>query len=498
MSNSTASYKQLKEDFVSNLTGGPVSEIAAVTAVLPVGALVWSALQSRQSFFRPYTIVGFIIDYFLNVGAVLLAITLYSDTPILLIVLLLAPALLVYAFPPNLVARRKKPKIPATAQASKTKGSAAGLDVLSTKPFLTIFRGSMLVITCLAILAVDFRIFPRRFGKVETWGTSLMDIGVGAFVFSAGVVAARPVLKERAQGHGTPLFRRLLYSMRHSLPLLVLGVIRLLSVKGLDYAEHVTEYGVHWNFFFTLGFLPPFVAVFQSALKFVPSYAALALILGVSYQVLLESTGLKAYILTAPRVDLLSMNREGIFSFFGYLAIFLAGQDTGMYVLPRNITRTGSSAATQRTTLLMTMAVWSVVWLLLFFLSTNYNYGAGLQVSRRLANLPYVLGVVSFNSVQLMACCLVETMFFPSFYNAADTKAEKEAYEIATPRVLRAYNRNGLAVFLIANLLTGLVNMTIPTLDVGPVTSVGILVAYSAVLTGVAVALDTYNISIKL
>ncbi|KAK7718317.1 Glucosaminyl phosphatidylinositol (GlcN-PI) nositol acylation protein [Diaporthe eres] len=498
MSNSTASYKQLKEDFVSNLTGGPVSEIAAVTAVLPVGALVWSALQSRQSFFRPYTIVGFIIDYFLNVGAVLLAITLYSDTPILLIVLLLAPALLVYAFPPNLVARRKKPKIPATAQASKTKGSATGLDVLSTKPFLTIFRGSMLVITCLAILAVDFRIFPRRFGKVETWGTSLMDIGVGAFVFSAGVVAARPVLKERAQGHGTPLFRRLLYSMRHSLPLLVLGVIRLLSVKGLDYAEHVTEYGVHWNFFFTLGFLPPFVALFQSALKFVPSYAALALILGVSYQVLLESTGLKAYILTAPRVDLLSMNREGIFSFFGYLAIFLAGQDTGMYVLPRNITRTGSSAATQRTTLLMTMAVWSVVWLLLFFLSTNYNYGAGLQVSRRLANLPYVLGVVSFNSVQLMACCLVETMFFPSFYNAADTKAEKEAYEIATPRVLRAYNRNGLAVFLIANLLTGLVNMTVPTLDVGPVASVGILVAYSAVLTGVAVALDAYNISIKL
>lgn len=473
-------------------------------ALPQVGALVWSALQSRQSLFRPYTVLGFVVDYFLNVGATLLAITLYSDTPTLLIVLLLAPALLVYAFPANglNVARRRKPKIPpAAAQASaRTKEPAAGLDVLSTKPFLTVFRGSMLVITCLAILAVDFRIFPRRFGKVETWGTSLMDIGVGAFVFSAGVVGARPVLKERAgaEGRGTPLFRRLVYSMRHSLPLLVLGVIRLLSVKGLDYAEHVTEYGVHWNFFFTLGFLPPFVAVFQSALKYVPSYAALALMLAVGYQVLLETTGLKAYILVAPRVDLLSMNREGIFSFFGYLAIFLAGQDTGMYVLPRNITRSGSSATSQRTTLLMTMGVWSLVWVLLFFLSTNYNYGAGLQVSRRLANLPYVLGVVSFNTVQLMACCLVETIFFPSFYNAADSKAEKDAYEIATPRVLRAYNRNGLAVFLLANLLTGLVNMTVPTLDVGPVASVGILVAYSAVLTGVAVVLDAYNISIKL
>lgn len=39
MSNSTSSssYKQLKEDFVSNLTGGPVSEIVAVTTVIPVG-----------------------------------------------------------------------------------------------------------------------------------------------------------------------------------------------------------------------------------------------------------------------------------------------------------------------------------------------------------------------------------------------------------------------------------------------------------------------------
>lgn len=36
MSNSTASYKQLKEDFVSNLSGGTVTEIYYVTAVAPV------------------------------------------------------------------------------------------------------------------------------------------------------------------------------------------------------------------------------------------------------------------------------------------------------------------------------------------------------------------------------------------------------------------------------------------------------------------------------
>ena len=34
------SYKSLKEDFVSNLTGGKISEINYVTAVAPVSLLI--------------------------------------------------------------------------------------------------------------------------------------------------------------------------------------------------------------------------------------------------------------------------------------------------------------------------------------------------------------------------------------------------------------------------------------------------------------------------
>lgn len=40
--------------------------------------------------------------------------------------------------------------------------------------------------------------------------------------------------------------------------------------------------------------------------------------------------------------------------------------------------------------------------------------------------------------------------------------------------------------------------MTVDTLNASPVVAMGILVVYTATVTGVAVALDAFNISIKL
>jgi phosphatidylinositol glycan class W len=308
----------------------------------------------------------------------------------------------------------------------------------------------MMVTTCVAILAVDFHIFPRRFAKVENWGTSLMDLGVGSFVFSSGLVSARTVVKQylAPSNRSVTFTGRMKTALRSSAPLLVLGFVRLAMVKGVDYAEHVTEYGVHWNFFFTLGLLPPFVALLQSipAGQINPTllYTVLSLVVAGGYQIGLKITGLEEYVLTGDRHNygLLGLNKEGASSFAGYLAIFLSGMATGTYVLPRD-----TASDIKQMIMLKRMVGWAMFWVVAFIVSTEY-WGLGVGVSRRLANAPYVLWVSAFNTVQLAAFYLVERIFF-----GQRTVDQSEMYKFGVPKVLHAFNRNGLAVFLVVMLL---------------------------------------------
>ncbi len=57
------------------------------------------------------------------------------------------------------------------------------------RPFLTNFRAFTYLATAVFILAVDFSVYPRRFCKTETYGTGLMDVGVGGFIMANALVA---------------------------------------------------------------------------------------------------------------------------------------------------------------------------------------------------------------------------------------------------------------------------------------------------------------------
>lgn len=478
---------------------------------------MWTVLQARQSFFNPYTPAAYITDFLLQCGSILLVTTFYADSPVVLNGLLMLPAIAAYFNEP--AAAPKKQSKPGKDSDDKDL-FPEGLDPFPQKPFITHYRGCMMIITCICILAVDFEVFPRRFAKVENWGTSLMDLGVGSFVFSAGVISVRQQLKNPDAGFAD-FPNRMNKALRHSLPLLAMGFIRLYSVKGLDYQEHVSEYGVHWNFFFTLGLLPPVVALFQDLLRLIPSYSILGFAVAVIYQMFFTYTDLIEYIFTAARIDFLSQNREGIFSFFGYLAIFLTGQGIGQCILPRDeelfkrplseedewlssVLAPGqemprSPIVDRSITLpsIIQLVKWSAIWCITYYFSTGY-YGPRLTVSRRLANEPYVVWVAAFNCCQLTLYCLIENFVWPRLYKSKDAASEKDKLSKATSKVLNAFNRNGLVIFLLANLLTGLINMTMDTLHMGDIAATAVIGAYIGVLAGVGLLLDHYDISIKL
>lgn len=121
-------------------------------------------------------------------------------------------------------------------------------------PFVTLGRTYVNLFTAIAILAVDFHIYPRRLAKAETYGTGLMDIGVGCFLLAHGTTA--PEARHLEYFKSVPTLKTYVRSvsvtLRAVLPLFVLGLLRFLAVKSTDYQEHVSEYGVHWNFFFTI------------------------------------------------------------------------------------------------------------------------------------------------------------------------------------------------------------------------------------------------------
>jgi hypothetical protein len=54
---------------------------------------------------------------------------------------------------------------------------------------LSNYRAFVCAATAVLILAVDFKIFPRRLCKTETYGTGLMDVGVASFIFANAIVS---------------------------------------------------------------------------------------------------------------------------------------------------------------------------------------------------------------------------------------------------------------------------------------------------------------------
>ncbi|KAL0380806.1 UNVERIFIED_CONTAM: hypothetical protein Sangu_0144900 [Sesamum angustifolium] len=165
-------------------------------------------------------------------------------------------------------------------------------DLEAVRANISSYRVSMMLLTCFSILAVDFKIFPRRYAKTEAYGTSLVRTNVLNFDGSWG----RFICSGQFLGFTAGAWH-------------------------LEYV-HVGEYGVHWNFFFTLAAVAILTSIINVRPKILwnswflyPHWDELCVISG--YQALLLS-GLNKYLLSEERgTDIFSQNKEGISSIFG-------------------------------------------------------------------------------------------------------------------------------------------------------------------------------------
>ena len=111
------------------------------------------------------------------------------------------------------------------------------------------------MMTCVGILAVDFQVYPRRLAKTETYGISLMDLGVGFYIVCHAAKIIRNQEESDPSNFGSDLKQlpiQILNTLKSSSILIVIGVMRFISIKSTGYVEHVSEYGIHWNFLCTI------------------------------------------------------------------------------------------------------------------------------------------------------------------------------------------------------------------------------------------------------
>ncbi|CAN1235653.1 Uncharacterized protein At4g17910 [Linum perenne] len=459
VSNSLNPHKQLKEEFVSNLNGSSMLEIASLSTIVPAMFLLRRAFcnnyrndesgASRKKDDDAVTVSR-------SLGAQLAAISL--DFLFLMVPTLLALTVSVVSSTRTLKRLAKNLLSWDCCRVTSYASSCGTPTQLRTN--ISSYRVNVMIVTCMCILAVDFTIFPRRYAKTETYGTSLMDLGVGSFIVTNALVSrqARCISSMNWKA-----------AIKSSSPLLVLGFARLLSTRSVDYQVHVAEYGVHWNFFFTLAA----VTILTSIICIPPKYSGiLGLLLLVGYQWWLIN-GLNLFLLSNERgADFLSQNKEGLFSILGYWGIYLLGVQLGHYLFFGN---EKSQFRINRWTTIKVLTLSIIFWLTTVILDGHVE-----RASRRMCNLAYATLVLAQN-LQVLAILMLSDCISASGISTLE----------------EAINHNLLGTFLLANVLTGLTNMLVDTIFATPISALSILVAYAFLLSIIIGIADFYRIRIK-
>ncbi|EDW64118.2 uncharacterized protein PIG-Wa [Drosophila virilis] len=348
---------------------------------------------------------------------------------------------------------------------------------------ITLVRTTAYVCTGCAILAIDFKAFPVDWRKSRRYGASLMDVGIGMFVMAMGVVS-----------HRSRYFGDLKRQFRVVVQLLALGLLRTAIITMIDYHQDEHEYGQHLNAFFCLGFTKLLGSLASLLARSDQQLLPLSMAILALHELLLQ-LGLSDFVMSdADRVGFLRANREGLSALPGCVALYLLSIWGGEWYKSKDKLNYSQFIAKLRNMLLVVITAWTLVFVSVFLFG----------IARVTFNAGYVLWSFSVGATMLILYsflfefCLMVPMAEP-LEDKADASLAADP-KLAKPTRLPAFaetiNMNGLTYFMLSNLLTGLVNLTLEPSNRSSAECVTILMLYMLASTGTVYVLFRKGIRI--
>jgi len=159
------------------------------------------------------------------------------------------------------------------------------------------------------------------------------------------------------------------------------------------------------------------------------------------------------------------------------------------------------SAPRQNDKMAIELASYSIVWWAVLGFTRLIGMDEG--VSRQTANFPYAMWITAFNTSFILAYVVLDMIFYPAvpipktkltspptpasgYFSPAPVPTQPP---VRAPPLLEAINKNSLLLFLLANVGTGLVNLSMQTMYAKTATSMGVLTLYALAVCSAAWAL---------
>ncbi|UKK01475.2 hypothetical protein MACK_002289 [Theileria orientalis] len=309
--------------------------------------------------------------------------------------------------------------------------------------YVNFAKGTLIVAIVIVILGVDNINFNQFMRKTNYDGFSAMDIGAGFFVTQTGSSTALSKRKKNVW-----------IILKKNIIILAIAIIRTISIALLGYGVDEREYGTHWNFFYTL-------AITRIVLDLIHTYChkyvvrALPFVIVIVYELILILTGAVKKLPGLPRSNIIYANREGLLSIpnsiSGALFVLLITKIAVSYY------KEGKKFRSVLTYMFCSLS---------FFFLANILYFAKLKSCRSLNNMRYLFYVMFLYNFALGSMVMFEILY-PRY---------KEN------QIIDSVGKYPLMIYLIANVMTGCVNMIFKPYLYPLTYFVLILVVYSYIL----------------